>query len=183
MFSGEMLTLVCDDTPYRPPEADAVESIERSDEAAAIRKAHLYHEAAVEFVGALFVIVGAATAIVTVAMAPFIGNPPLWRGFLLTAWMVFVAVVGVGLLMRRSWSRPGAIAISSIALIVFPIGTFIGAGSLYLLLSDKGRYVMTRDYEAVVAETPLTRSVPFVLTLWVFLAGLLAVFVAADYLL
>lgn len=183
VLSGEWSSLAPDDNPYRAPASDvtSAESVDASEEAAEIRKAHLYHEAAVEFVGTLFVVFGGIAAIVTVvlvAMAPVAGK--LLPSLLYAALMAFIGVVGVGLLMHQQWARIGAIGVSLITLVLFPMGTILGAGSLYLFLSQKGRQVMTPEYQTVIAQTPLTRSVPFVVTIWVLFIGLCVILIGAE---
>jgi hypothetical protein len=54
-------------------------------------------------------------------------------------------------------ARLPAAAIQSIGLIGFPVGTLISVGWLYLLLSEKGRRVLSTEYQGVVARTPHIR--------------------------
>ena len=48
-------------------------------------------------------------------------------------------VAGVGLLRRRPWARGVAMLVSALLLLQVPIGTAIGAFSLYVLLQDDTR--------------------------------------------
>ncbi len=48
-------------------------------------------------------------------------------------------IAGRGLLNRRPWARTLAIVLSVIGLLNFPIGTAIGAYSLWVLLNDETR--------------------------------------------
>jgi hypothetical protein len=54
-------------------------------------------------------------------------------------------------------ARLPAAAIQAIGLIGFPVGTLISVGWLYLLLSEKGRRVLSTEYQGVVARTPHIR--------------------------
>ena len=46
---------------------------------------------------------------------------------------------GIGLLQRRSWGRNVAIVVSALLLFQVPVGTALGAFSLYVLLQDDTR--------------------------------------------
>lgn len=48
-------------------------------------------------------------------------------------------IAGRGLLNRRPWARTLAIVLSVIGLLNFPIGTIVGAYSLWVLLNDETR--------------------------------------------
>lgn len=124
----------------------------------AFRREHLNHEANIKAIGFLYYFGGSIVALV------FLGN--LWSlqrdsfvgGAIMTT---FLGVLGVGQIvvawgLRRfkAWARGPAAGIAAVGLLAFPLGTAINAYILYLLLSAKGRAVLSRDYESVVRRTP-----------------------------
>jgi len=64
-------------------------------------------------------------------------------------------IVGIGLLLRKSWARVGAIALAILALIGFPIWTVIGILIIVYLLGDEGRtaFYPERRRAALTDET------------------------------
>ena len=57
-------------------------------------------------------------------------------GLLLVVLSIPGLVAGAGLLARKSWARILAIVVSILGLVNFPIGTVIGAYTLFVLLQD-----------------------------------------------
>jgi hypothetical protein len=57
-------------------------------------------------------------------------------GLLLVVLGIPGLVAGAGLLARKSWARILAIVVSILGLVNFPIGTVIGAYTLFVLLQD-----------------------------------------------
>ena len=60
----------------------------------------------------------------------------LLGGFLMLLCLLFVAI-GYGLWTQRQWGRVGAIAVALVSLLGFPIGTIIGAATLWYLLKPE----------------------------------------------
>lgn len=64
---------------------------------------------------------------------------------ILIVFMVFVVppvVAGYGLFKMRSWSRVFGIILSSISLLLFPIGTAIGAYGLWILTNEDSKKIL-----------------------------------------
>jgi hypothetical protein len=75
--------------------------------------------------------------------------------------MAFLLVFGVieltlavGVRRLRPWARIPAVIVSCIGLLGFPVGTIISGYFLYLLASQKGATVFSREYQAVIQQTP-----------------------------
>jgi hypothetical protein len=62
--------------------------------------------------------------------------------------------IGSGLRALRPYPRVGAIVISGLGVLGFPLGTLIHGYFLYLLVSDKGKKVFSPEYQLVIAATP-----------------------------
>lgn len=63
-------------------------------------------------------------------------------------------IVGWGLRALRSRARTPAIVLAAIGLLGFPIGTLINAYILWLVVSRKGRMVLSSEYASIVEATP-----------------------------
>ena len=73
-----------------------------------------------------------------VAPGVFIGTLALMFGVVwLVAFGVAFAVTGWGLWKLRPWARMAAVVLAVLQLVLFPIGTIIGALTLWYLLSDE----------------------------------------------
>jgi len=55
-------------------------------------------------------------------------------------------VAGIGLLQRRLWARPLGMLVSALLLLQVPVGTALGAFSLYVLLQDDTRAYLDRTW-------------------------------------
>lgn len=66
-------------------------------------------------------------------------------------------VVGAALVRLKSWGRVVAAPLFALALILFPIGTFLGGYALWALFSADGRLVFSREYQEVRERTPEVR--------------------------
>lgn len=65
--------------------------------------------------------------------------------------------------------------VSYLGLFAFPVGTLLHACILYYLFSEKGRFVLSDEYRAIVERTPDVKAKTSLLT-WVILAIVLLVF-------
>lgn len=164
-------------TPHNPFETPSTElAVAASSEPYAIederlRRALLNHEVSIQAVGRLMILGGgiatlAGLSILVAAVAgelreaaPVIGLTAAYLG-------LGVGSLWVGNQLRTLDPRgriPGAL-INGFGLVGFPVGTLISAYILYLLLSEKGRQVLSREYQGVVARTPHIRyKTPIVL--------------------
>lgn len=78
-----------------------------------------------------------------------------------------------GLLLRqlKPQAKVPALILGGLSMLSIPVGTLLGGYLLYLVLSKKGKEVLTDEYQAVVSQTPHIRykTSP---VLWVVLAAL-----------
>ena len=147
--------------PYATPRAVVADP--GASEVEIVRKEHITHEASVKSAGALFMLGGlitlaAAASMVIPAMA-IVGDRP---GFLVIGMAVAglgIAYVGSGWGLRglRAWSRIPAIVLAAIGLLGFPIGTLVNSYILWLVLSRKGRMVLSAEYASIIEATPQIR--------------------------
>ena len=170
--------------PYATPKA-VVADEGASSQVEAVRKEHIQHEASVKSVGVLFMLGGlgtlaAAASMAIPAMAIAVDRP----GFLVIG--MAVAVLGIvyvasgwGLRKLRSWSRAPAIVLAAIGLLGFPIGTLINAYILWLVLSAKGRMVLSAEYASIIEATPHIRYRTSIVV-WIAL-GLLVLLVVLAF--
>jgi hypothetical protein len=146
--------------PYATPRSTVADEGAGS-EAEAVRTQHITHEASVKAVGVLFMLGGLLTLIVAAAglLAPATAGGAV-DGMLVAAGLAVSALSivylgsGWGLRALRPWARVPAVVLAAIGLLGFPIGTLINAYILWLLLSRKGRTVLSAEYAAVVKVTP-----------------------------
>jgi hypothetical protein len=154
-----------------------------------VRRELLNHEASIRAVGTLMILGGvfAVLAGLSLLVAAFVAGElremipvvGLTVGYL----GLGVGSVWVGYALRMFDPRgriPGAI-INGFGLVGFPVGTLISAYILYLLLSEKGRRVLSPEYQGVIARTPHIRYqssiVVIVLVVVVLVAAVAALFV------
>jgi len=151
-------------------------SLENAPEGAeAIRNQYLSHEASVKSIGLLYILGGLLGILVGLAYVgggiAFMTNPALLKGAQNqdTSLVLFIMIImgAVCLAMSalqlyaafniRKLGGPGRVIItvfSCIGLLAIPVGTLISAYFLYLLWSEKGKYIFTPDYKKVVEATP-----------------------------
>lgn len=145
-----------------------------------LRRALLNHEVSIQAVGRLMILGGviATFAGLSILVAAFAGElrelVPV-AGLAAAYVGLGVGSVWVGNRLRTLDPRgriPGAI-INGFGLVGFPVGTLISAYILYLLLSEKGRRVLSLEYQGVVTRTPHIRyKTPIVLiVLFAFLVA------------
>ncbi|HXG58309.1 MAG TPA: hypothetical protein VNL91_04755 [Thermoanaerobaculia bacterium] len=112
-------------------------------------------ESHVKVVGVLYVILGVLGVIAGLALFGLIAGAGAISGdrdaFFITGTIgtiigAFIVIMslpsilgGIGVLRRRNWGRVLTIVLSFINLLGFPIGTAIGAYSLWVLLNDQSR--------------------------------------------
>jgi hypothetical protein len=141
--------------PYAAPQSQILQS-STSDEA--IRREHLNTEATIKSVGTLYFL-GAI-------LLPLLGVVSVIEGVkskdaAQLAGGIFFLVVGIGqgiiafgLRRLRSWARIPTIILSCFGLLGFPIGTLISIYILVKVLSKQGKFVMTEEYQGIIAATP-----------------------------
>lgn len=147
---------------YTPPAstlAGAPELIPLSD-AERVRNTHIDHEAAIRSIGVLYILTG-TILLAPIASLPLAVNaePDAATDFLIggaligTMAGVYLAL-GFGVRRLAVWSRVPTCLLSLLSLLAFPLGTLLGGYVLYLFLCEKGRFVLTERYAAVVDLTP-----------------------------
>jgi len=98
-------------------------------------------------------------------------------GALMVAMAAVLSVVGRGLRTLRPWVRIPAVLLSILGLFGFPIGTLINGYIIWLILSKKGRRVLSHEYAAIVAATPQVKYRTSIVV-WTLL-GVIVLFVIA----
>ena len=141
-------------------------AIENMDQAEQIRREHLNRETSVRRIGCLFYL-GTLFSILITAWSIFKlsddGRPVTVQLFnfgmlgLVALLAVVQGWVAHGLRALNGSVRLWAVALSALGLINFPIGTVISIYFIYVLVSAKGRFVMTSEYAAIRAATPHIR--------------------------
>lgn len=176
-----------DENPFASPQTVADEGLEKQDSPAEkIRRQYLSHEASVQSIGWLFVwqaVVGsmAATGLIVEAFPPPGTVAPFERMLMIPAGFVVAGIAsalfwtGIGLGKLRAKVRMSAIIFSALTLIAIPIGTLFGGYSLYLLLSERGKYILSPEYTRIRAATPHIKYKTSIGT-WICLVVLLVMF-------
>lgn len=177
------------DNPFAAPLTETTredEAIAVGGDEEALRRQHLNHEASIKSIGMLYYI-GTVFCLVVAAFTFFslaLVAPDRFNGELSGA-LISIAIFGsiglaqgvVGYYLRKlnPKARPWAIVLSLIGLIGFPIGTLINLYFLYLLISKKGAFVLSEEYQQIVAATPHIKYKTSIVV-WIFL-GLLFVLI------
>jgi hypothetical protein len=160
--------------PYQAPQSEpddpSLSRVERT------RLAHLGHEAAIRWcseqigwVALVLILAG----IVTYEMHTW--NPAFrvpW-GIGLGGSGVCLMWVHIGLNRLDTTVRTPAMIVAGVMLLAFPLGTALGSYLLYLLSSEKGKYVLSPAYHHVYEATPHIRH-QTTLFEWLYRVGLLA---------
>lgn len=140
-------------------------------DAESIRKRYLAHEASVKSIGALYILGGGFSLLLSMfyivggiswlaSSASSQNNQTAMASVMVVLGLVFLAMgslqlwLGIGVRKLKPYARIGAAILSGIGLIGFPIGTLVSAYFLYLLLSEKGVYVFSDTYKQVIVQTP-----------------------------
>jgi len=173
--------------PYAAPQSVVADVGERTDpQAEAIRREHLGHEASMRAVGTLYYLGGFAMAFPALGMLLSAFGPPvlpadasagLFIGLFVVLTIVFLAL-GRGLRRLRPWVLIPASVVTALGLLGFPIGTLINGYILWLLLSQKGRFILSPGYSEIVAATPHIKYRTSILV-WIVVGLILAGIVAA----
>lgn len=151
-----------------------------------IRHELVRHEAWVKVIGFLYLLAGSGMSIAALGMLMVgtVGQASASEGtgmiFAMVLFSVLVAAlyfwIGFGLRRLDRKVRIAAILLAAIGLLGFPLGTLINAYFLYLLASDKGRRVLSPEYQQVVAATPHIRcKSPLLVVILVVLLLLIAI--------
>ena len=149
--------------PYAPPSAKVTDSYSNlgsgSDEE--LRHELLQHERSIQSIGSLYLL-GVfiwSMAMVAMVVGIFAGSEQslgesLSGGLVAGVLALLFFWIGSGLRQLNPRVRLGATILAVIGLVGFPFGTLINGYILYLLHSEKGKRILTSEYQAVVARTP-----------------------------
>lgn len=120
------------------------------------RTKHISHESSIKSAGVLYLL-GALVLFVMggAAIGGYLGEASsIGFGLGLGALGVMQAAVAYGLFRLRRWAVIPATIISSIGLLMVPVGTLINGYILWLIWSAKGRTVLADEYKSIIAATP-----------------------------
>ncbi len=168
--------------PYAPPKASiAPGGPATPEDAEQIRRELLKHEASIQGIGSLYLLGAFFAVLATLGMFavaafdPDVRLPILGVGVFygLMAWLSYY--LGTGLRRLDPKVRIGTTILAVIGLLAIPLGTLINGYILYLIHSQKGKRVMTPEYQAIVAQTP---HIKYRTSLWLIVLVLLIVAVA-----
>jgi hypothetical protein len=175
-----------DINPYAPPSASLegppAELTDEQSRVEAIRKKYLNHEASVQSVGSLHILVAVINGLGTLGvLTSLFSGPPqmiLAELFFVVIYGGFTALnfaLGIGLRRLKTWARWVEVALTVLgmasllvlaiwialttageptAVLIFLIWWIIPAYILYILLSAKGRMVFSPEYREVIEQTP-----------------------------
>ncbi|WP_395737689.1 hypothetical protein [Prosthecobacter sp.] len=180
-----------DINPYAPPQSRLVD--ESSPEA--MRRAMLRHESEIRGVGAMFGLIGAVLLLPALIQGGELVSGR-FRGNDFAIWLVILAsasaalCLGAGLRRLKPWARVPVAVISGILLLVsIPtvVGPTMNGYVLWLMLSEKGRIVMSPGYERIVGLTPEVKtrfsivSILFIVLLVLFVLSILVALLAPAF--
>jgi hypothetical protein len=158
----------------------------------AIRREHLDHEASIRSIGILHYLGGGLLALSTVVVliAGAIGSAhgsaeiagiAVGVGLLIGALAALHLWVGRGLRRLNPNVAIPATILSALGLFGFPVGTFVNGYILYLLHSQKGKFILGEGYQEIVAATPHIRyrtPVWLIVVAALIIVGVIAVAIA-----
>ena len=169
--------------PYAPPSADVTPAMGGIDDAESIRRQFLNHEASIRSIGFLYLLGFFGMVLLGISsLFMLFSSETMGAGLLMLAVAGVIGLLnyylGTGLRRLDPKVRLGATILAVIGLLGFPFGTLINGYILYLLHGEKGKRVLTREYQQVVAATPhIKYRTP--LWVWLFILAILALFVFA----
>lgn len=141
--------------PYAAPQSQVLQSSTAEE---AIRREHINTEATIKSVGILYYL--AAIMLIMVAIPNMMRGKthpsvePVVVGLVLILAGLGVGLVGHGLRKLRSWARIPTIIFACLGLFGFPVGTLINAYILVKVCGKQGEFVMTEEYQRIIAATP-----------------------------
>jgi len=175
--------------PFQSPLSDEKLATQPESDAERVRQEHLSLEASIQSMGLLYyigaILFGIYCLVLFVALiaALFKSNNAV-DPILVLSFAALVALagavaylnfwVGRGLRKLDIRVRTPAIVLSVIGLIGIPIGTIISGYFLWLLLSAKGKYVLSPEYQSVIEQTPHIKYKTSIIV-WIFLGILLVI--------
>ena len=148
--------------PYLPPDADlgtGFVGVTPTNEVVAIREAHLNHEASIKAIGSIQYFSSAVMGIlVLIGLVISLEGEKDIGGFIALAILALMTYAfywlgrGIRNLDRRVRVPMGLVC--AIGLLGFPIGTLVNGYFLYLFFGEKGKLVMSEEYQRIIEQTP-----------------------------
>ncbi|OUW85160.1 MAG: hypothetical protein CBD74_03645 [Saprospirales bacterium TMED214] len=181
--------------PYGPPTNQSFEQgfATNTTDFEQLRQYHLKHEASIRSFGLLYWLGGGfglfsgvlaiIFAIVGVSDQQQIGFPfeAVIFGVVYLVIALIQIAVGTGLRKFTPIGKFGGIIFGMMGLLAIPLGTLLSGYMLYLLLSAKGKYIFSPEYQEVLKATPhIVYKTPTIIV--VFGVLLLILFIAVGIL-
>jgi len=163
--------------PYAAPQSQVLQATRQAE---LERMQHIHTEATIKSVGFLYYL--GTFALLLLGTAELSGSnlkegvPPQLMGAIFIIWGARQGAVGYGLRRLRSWARIPTVIFSCIGLLGFPVGTLINAYILVKVQGQQGKFVMTPEYQQIIAATPHVKRKSSIVTL-VLLALLLIILI------
>lgn len=170
--------------PYAAPQSQVLQTASDDE---IIRKQHINTEATIKSIGALYYL--GAFVVVIMSLSMFVSMRSesiagsLLMGVIFLALGVGQGVVAYGLRRLQGWARIPTVILSCIGLLGFPIGTLISIYFLVKVLGKEGKFVMTPEYQRIIAATPHVKrknSIVAVVLLVLLLILLIGIIAAAS---
>lgn len=164
--------------PYAAPQSQVLQ-VTSEDET--IRREHINTEATIKSVGLLYYL-GAFALLLLGAVSVFgttfnrDGMPPVLMGTIFLTLGGGQGFIGYGLRRLQRWTRIPTVIFSCIGLLGFPMGTLINGYILVKVLGKQGQFVMTPEYQQIIAATPHVKRKTSIVAL-VLLALLLIILI------
>lgn len=175
--------------PYAAPQSQVLQATSHDER---IREEHIKTEATIKSIGLLFYL--AAFVLVAVCVSLLAGSAHgMTGGTLLGGGICVLLTFGVGataygLRRLRGWARIPAIVISTIVLIIglinLSLGVIIHIYILAKLMGKEARFIMTPEYQRIIAATPHVKyktSILVKVLLALLLILLIGIIVAASF--
>jgi hypothetical protein len=177
------------DNPFASPLEQARPEPSAYTNEEAVRRRYLNHEASIQSMGALYMIGGAfgilGAAVLGIATfgGAMVGDETLAAIVVALAIFGGVAAIsafqlwtGLKLYQLDPIARVPAIVLAAIGLTAFPLGTLLSAYFLYLVVSAKGSFVLSRPYVEIRRATPHIKYKTSIVV-WILLALVLVLLV------
>ncbi|MCW8963968.1 MAG: hypothetical protein OQL16_09240 [Gammaproteobacteria bacterium] len=167
------------DNPYQAPQANIIPADSEMEE---IRSLHIRHEATIKsigilyYLGAFFMFIASAGMAATALAEPPVSALTIASIFLLLGIFQFWAARLLRALSPRA--KIPVTIFSVIGLTGFPVGTIINLYILYAIYCKKGRFILSKDYQEIVAATPDIKHQTSILV-WIFMGLIVLAIVAA----
>ena len=122
-----------------------------------LRQSHIKHEASIKSVGILYYFAAVGAPLAGIAVL-FEENTMVVGKFIIGPLLI---LLGIAYFKSGGWiknlntkARTPTTILACLGLLGFPLGTLINAYILYLIHSQKGKFIFSEEYKAVIAATP-----------------------------